>query len=137
MKYNERQFKPLKDKFDNWTELPGGLMPKAWYLELRNYIIFGLKPGSFHLACFENNLLLAAHKTDAHNQWEWIVAFMFFLERAAPTECWGSKENVEEWMNKSLQERFDICHKIGIVLTPEEVTWDVLSSEHNEITDGS
>ena len=51
-------------------------VPDEWAQELYNYDIEGLKPGSFHRACFENNLGLATLRSHPSNEWEAIMQFM-------------------------------------------------------------
>ena len=98
-------------------------------MELHNYLGFGFEPGSFHTALYSNNLRAAVRHTDAFNKWEWIKAFIDFLEGEAPAEAWGSRDRVDKWIKMSFEERFKILHRCELVLTEEEVTWDILNEQ--------
>jgi hypothetical protein len=103
-------------------------MPKTWQQDLSHYLFFGLTPGSFHSSLYANDLFGATSMSHPSNEWEWIQAFMYFLFHHAPIESWGSRAKVKAWLKLSEQERFELCHDKGLVMTDEEVTWHILAS---------
>ena len=124
MNLSDRQLKPFEKKQANYIQH----MPANWLDELKNYIIYGLDPGSFHKNLYCDNLAGAAQTSDSFNEWNWIQLFMDFLLTHAPRECWGNNEKVANWMKLDQAVRFKICHKYGLILSPEEATWDILES---------
>lgn len=127
---HKRQLGPLQKKINQYIHV----FPDTYMMELRNYIGFGLGPGSFHTALYSNNLRAAVRHaavrhSDLHNTWEWIMHFIEFLEQEAPAECWGSRDRVDKWIRMSFEERFEILRRRKLVLTEEEVTWDILVDE--------
>ena len=56
--------------------------------------------GDFLTAVLENNLSEAVGKADDYNLIN-LPAFVGYLYNEAPSECWGSKEKVKEWLSKS------------------------------------
>lgn len=101
-----------------------------WITELYNYIICGLRPGGFHRACFENNLVEAAHHSHIQNDWNSIQEMMRWLDAFAPESSWGNYAAVNAWLKLEPEIREEICHKCGFLLTDKEVTWKRLEEEH-------
>jgi hypothetical protein len=101
-------------------------MPAEWQHELANYLLHGFTPGSFHRAVVENNLAAATRNTHQSNEWIWICGFMWFLQRYAPPESWGSTAKVKKWLRMTLEQRFEINYKKGLVMTDLEVTFKVV-----------
>ena len=108
------------------------VVPDEWRDELYNYIICGYPPGSFHTACFANDLFSAACKSHVSNEWRSIVAMMRWLSEHGTTGCWGSYENVAWWIALEKEERNEILLQKGYIMTDEEVTWKILEAE-NEV----
>lgn len=99
-------------------------VPGEWQDELARYIIYGLGPGSFHTALYENDLLKATQTTHPANTWSAIVAFMKWLSLRAPKGSWGSKANVQAWLALSNEERRKQCEDAGILAS----AWELLQS---------
>lgn len=117
-----RQLKPLQDRL----VLQAKGMPDTYISDLQNYLIYGLEPGSFLKSLYRNDMRSAVRTTDSFNQWDWIRAFIEFLEHNAPAEAWGTDKRVEKWLRLSNEERFEINYRCGLVLTEEETTMDIL-----------
>ena len=108
------------ETFEHWP------VHDEWVKELYNYFIKGYPPGSFHSACFENNLYRAACTTHISNRWENITAMMKWLGAEAPLGSWGSYEKVDAWLTKSTEERNIVLLNKGWIISDEEVTWKML-----------
>jgi len=117
-----RQLKPLQDQL----AIRAGNMPDTYHMDLQNYLIYGLEPGSFMKSLYCNDMRAAVRYTDSFNQWDWIKCFIEFMELNAPIESWGDHERVESWIKLSPAKRFKINHEYGLVLTEEEATMDIL-----------
>lgn len=61
------------------------------------YFEHHILPGRFLIACLENDLQNAIGYASTQH-WDYIFGIMNFLHNFAPTECWGSKEIVREWV---------------------------------------
>lgn len=117
-----RQLKPIQDKL---IVLAHDL-PDNYILDFQNYIIYGLDPGSFFKSLYANDLLSATVHSDAFNKWDQIRVFMHLLLNTAPAEAWGNRKRVDYWLKLSNEERFEINHRCGLVLTEKEATMDIL-----------
>ena len=117
-----RQLKPLQDRLVAYARN----MPDTYISDLQNYLIYGLEPGSFLKSLYSNDLRSAVRYTDSFNEWDWIRAFIEFLEHNAPAESWGNTERVQKWMKLSNEDRFERLHECDLVLTEEETTIDIL-----------
>lgn len=61
------------------------------------YIECGILPGSFGTAVLENDLAGAIGKADSINQ-NHLKGIVSWIYNFAPSDCWGSKAAVEEWV---------------------------------------
>lgn len=64
---------------------------------MRRYIENGIPPGGFAMAVLTNDLATAFRHADPKNRAamdEWVR----FLVNEVPARAWGSREQVEEWM---------------------------------------
>ena len=69
------------------------------------YLRYGILSGSFLTACLENNLYEAlGHASTQH--WDYVYNVVFFLYNHAPSDSWGSKEKVKQFIN-SFQEKVE------------------------------
>lgn len=69
-----------------------------------DYINQGKYPESFLEAVICNNLLEALEDAD-ETEYENLHAFVGYFCHEAPSNCWGSKEKMEAWIEKKLAER--------------------------------
>lgn len=71
---------------------------------LIRYIEDGIVPGSFLQAVLRNDLRDACARADAANRfliWEYVNV----LWNYTPSDCWGSPEKVQRWIEAREQER--------------------------------
>ena len=66
---------------------------------LERYIEHGVPPGHFLTKVLENDLLGACERADSTNR-RILFEFVFWLVNYAPSECWGSPEKVDAWLDK-------------------------------------
>jgi len=97
-----------------------------WMQELYNYVICGFPPGSFHSACFANDMAGAARNTHPANDWRSIVEMMKWLVACAPADSFGTWTHVESWLQLTNDERNKILLDSGYIITDEEVTFRML-----------
>ncbi len=64
---------------------------------LQRYIENGDPPGDFLSAVICNDLTEAVARADDHNVLN-LPAYVAYLYNEAPSECWGSKENMQAWI---------------------------------------
>jgi hypothetical protein len=120
---NSAMAAPFRRTFDTWP------VTEVWQRELFNYIVLGFAPGSFHAACFANDLSRAAHTSHIMNGWSEISSFMKWLTAYAPVGSWGNDANVMAWLAKSTADRNAICTQYGLLLTEAEVVWVRIGGE--------
>lgn len=63
------------------------------------YVQFGIPTGSFLYAVLTNNLFEAMGKADDDNR-ENIWHICNYIYNEITYSCWGSKQNVDAWINK-------------------------------------
>ena len=68
------------------------------------YIEKGIPTGGFLRAVLENDLCGACGRADHDNQ-RALYDIVSFLYNYAPSDCWGSPKNVQEWLAKAARER--------------------------------
>ena len=78
----------------NYESLPEGLRGG-----IERYIEHGIRPGSFLEAVLTNDLFSAFGRADLINRHRMFDICMWIYNEA-PSQCWGSKEKVEAWIEK-------------------------------------
>ena len=78
----------------NYESLPEGLQGG-----LMQYIEHGIEPGGFLKAVLTNDLFGAFGQADSINRHRMFDIFQW-LYNEAPSQCWGSKERFEAWIEK-------------------------------------
>jgi len=68
---------------------------------LERYINDHIRPGDFLMAVLCNDFVHAVAKADTHSIQN-LKAYMGYLYNVAPSVCWGSHENVRDWLNTKL-----------------------------------
>lgn len=78
-------------------------LPEDTQEALDNYVKYG-HCGHFILAVVENNLIQAYNRADADNvaHMQDIVRYVY---NKMPSDCWGSKDKVEKWIDARIDER--------------------------------
>lgn len=71
---------------------------------MTDYIENGLEPGGFLTAVLENNLSAAVSHADEFNMAQ-LPAYANFLYNHAPSDCWGSRKKVTDWIKAKEKER--------------------------------
>ncbi len=66
---------------------------------LRRYIEKRSPVGGFLTAVIQNDLRMAVTRADDNNLRN-LPAFISYLYNEAPSQCWGSKEKVEKWVEE-------------------------------------
>lgn len=61
------------------------------------YVMHGIPPGDFLYAVITNNLKEAVAYGDEQNL-SALVNWVRFFYNATPSQCWGSEEKMNEWM---------------------------------------
>ena len=131
MEFDQKTRIRCRGFFDTIRNQSGSMdvVPGEWVHELYNYVICGLPPGSFHTACFANDLFGAAHKTHHSNTWPAITGMVKWFSWNAPHQCYGSYEKVTEWIKMDRTERDKILLAHRFIVTDEELTFKILETE--------
>lgn len=95
-------------------------IPSRMMTGIYEYIDKGYPPGSFLTAIFENNFVIACSLADEENLRN-IPAYAAFLYNEAPTRCWGSVKQVQNWKKT---QRVVQKPDPNIVFPPFELTTD-------------
>jgi hypothetical protein len=64
---------------------------------IRRYVIQGVQPGDFLTAVITNDLRNAVGKADDENL-PLLKLYVQWFYNEAPAPCWGSKQNMTEWL---------------------------------------
>lgn len=86
-------------KYRPGYEFWGFTIPIYMLEAIKRYIEYGKKPGDFLTALISNDLKEAVGRADDHNVLN-LKAFVAYFYNHAPSECWGSKEKMINWINK-------------------------------------
>lgn len=86
----------------------GFTIPEYMLEALKRYIEYGQKPGGFLTAVISNDLRNAVARADDHNIVN-LRAYIGYLHNEAPANCWGSYDNMQQWLNHKQKER--LCLK--------------------------
>ncbi len=84
----------------------GFTIPQHMLEALNRYIDHGHRPGDFLTAVICNDLRTAVARADEHNVLN-LRAYIGYLHNEAPSHCWGSYENMQNYINQKQKER--IC----------------------------
>lgn len=75
---------------------------------LEMWINLGVKHGSFLDAILCNDFMRAMDRADTQNAMN-IQAYAYFLYNYAPSDCYGSPEKVNAWIEKKGKSKNDNC----------------------------
>ena len=73
-------------------------IPQRMIAPIKRYVLEHQAPGDFLMAVLRNNLREAIERADDENI-DHLPAYMALLYNEAPSQCWGSKEKVNNWLN--------------------------------------
>ena len=79
------------------------VVPKYMRPGLVAYVRERQRPGGFLRAVLENDLKMAVQTADAENLAN-LPAYVHYLYWCAPQSCWGSRQNVREWLSGGRKE---------------------------------
>jgi hypothetical protein len=80
-------------------------IPERMMGGLTRYVDHGIEPGGFLTAVISNDLKEAVSRADDENLAK-LPAYVAWLYNEAPRGCWGSRENMQRWM-ESFRESSD------------------------------
>ena len=69
-----------------------------------DYVEKGIRPGSFLTCVICNDLFGAVRRADYINK-AWLKDWCLFFYNETPTECWGSRQKMENWIRTKTEER--------------------------------
>ena len=72
-------------------------VPEHTQKSLEDYIIHGIPPGGFLYAVLRNDFVMAASKAD-HVNARSLPYIARWLMNEAPSQCWGTKDNIGNWL---------------------------------------
>lgn len=67
---------------------------------LKRYVENKIPTGGFLRAVLENNLFVAIGRADIQNRNK-LHNICIYIYNELPSNCWGSKEKVEKWLNQN------------------------------------
>ena len=87
-----------------------GRIPPHTLETLRNYIEYGVPTGGFLYSVLSDSLFGAWGKADSENR-DALGDIVMFIFNEAPASCHGSKEHVDDWLEKSGQQGPDALYE--------------------------
>lgn len=79
------------------------ILPEHMQGGMKRYIEDGIPPGGFLYAVLCNDLMGAVRKADDINQHR-LIDYARFLYNEAPSNCYGSPQKVEAWIDAKQNE---------------------------------
>lgn len=79
-------------------------IPPQTLNSIQDYVEHGLPPGDFLTAVLENDLKEAFGRADDQNR-PALFDIVAYCRNRIPAVCWGSNENVTEWMKEKAEAR--------------------------------
>jgi len=83
------------------------LLPKNLRAGMNVWVDHGILPGHFLTTVIHNDLKETFARADALNR-ERIFDIVSFFYNEVPWACWGTKEKVQEWINHSGMEKWEV-----------------------------
>lgn len=80
---------------------------------LRNYIEYGVPAGGFLRSVLSDSLFGAWSKADNDNR-DALGDIVMFIFNEAPSSCWGSKQHVDDWLDKTGQQGPDGLRRLRL-----------------------
>lgn len=74
-------------------------VPEHLHDGLADFIMHGIRTGSFLEACISNDLKEACSRADTTCRYA-LVEIISFLYNDAPSPCWGSPKHYEDWIGQ-------------------------------------
>lgn len=108
---------------------------KYWHVQdeyaapLYNYLVYGFSPGSFWTSVLANNFVDAMLHSHPNNSVNGLKEASRFIVNKMPVGCWGSYENVNNWLKLSEGQRRTVLEHCGLIYTPEQETWETIKGE--------
>jgi hypothetical protein len=84
---------------DLYSKIDWSMIPSYMIDSLKDYIEFGVRPGSFLNLMLEKRIYDAVWHADRDNSMK-ISDWVKFMEWSLPSELWGSEEKVRDWENR-------------------------------------
>ena len=81
-------------------------MPTATFEVIRDYVVSGIPTGDFLHAVLSNNLFEAFGRADYQNE-KHMKDICSLIYNSCPSQCWGSKEIVESWLDRFAEKDSD------------------------------
>ena len=100
---------------------------EEYSLPLVNYLIHGLKPGSFWESVLANDFLGAMMSIHPSNQIVHLKYASIWISHRMPPIAVGSYEKVDNWLKLSEYERRTILEECELIYTSKEDTWLALT----------
>lgn len=85
------------DRYERMEKLFELGIPERMHQGILDYLDHGFMPGHFLTAVICNDLAKACAKADDENQRK-LPDYVKFFWNYAPSNCWGSKETMLNWM---------------------------------------
>lgn len=76
------------------------MIPKRFKDGIDRYVQHGISTGSFLQAVLENDLKNTIGRADVEAL-EYLKDIVQYCYNDIPSDCWGNKDNVKDWLNKS------------------------------------
>ena len=96
----------LPETADSWPEaFTKHGVDEPFAGSLSRYLLQGIVPGGFTVACLENNLLQAVTRAADGHALGQMRPIMMLLYNEAPSDAWGSAERVKAWAESRRADR--------------------------------
>ena len=95
-------------------------VPRDYFDPLYNYLVHGFEPGSFWTSVLCNDFMRAVQSSHPGNTIEALKHTVGWICDTFPRESYGNLFIVEDWINRSPQDRRMILESAGMIYTEQE-----------------
>jgi hypothetical protein len=101
-------------------------VPREWADVMYRYLVQGLVPGGLFSALLANDARRMIQSSHPLNTINALKSVSGWISSTVPPEACDSYENVDRWCDFNDDQRWQILHRHGIVLSPEATTFALL-----------
>jgi hypothetical protein len=95
-------------------------VPRDYFDPLYNYLVHGYEPGSFWTAVLANDFMRAVQSSHPSNDIPALKHTVGWIQDSFPRESYGNIYIVEDWVNRSADDRRQILESARMIYTEQE-----------------
>jgi hypothetical protein len=101
-------------------------VPREWADVMYRYLGHGLEPGSMFSALLANDARRMIQSSHPLNTMDALKSVSGWVQATVPDQARDSYKNIQSWCNLNDDQRWEILHRHGLVLSAKETTFALL-----------